>query len=108
MALSEKHCVPCSGEGEKLSPEQAEEYRREQTPEWRLEENATWLRRRFGFKNWKQAFAFVSQVSEIAETEKHHPDVTFGWGYADIRVQTHKLGGLHENDFILAAKIDAL
>lgn len=107
MALSEKHCVPCSGGVERFTQVAAQAMRDTQTPHWTLENDATWLRRRFEFSNWKDAFAFVSRVSEIAEAEKHHPDISFGWGYAEIRIQTHKIGGLHENDFILAARIDA-
>ena len=58
------------------------------------------------FKNFMAALAFVNKIGEIAEAEGHHPDIGVGWGYCNIRVQTHAIGGLHENDFILAAKIN--
>ena len=66
------------------------------------------IERRFKFGSFSQAFDFVKRVAEIAETEGHHPDISFGWGYAEISTQTKKIKGLHENDFTLAAKIDAI
>jgi 4a-hydroxytetrahydrobiopterin dehydratase len=62
----------------------------------------------FRFKNFGEALYFVRQVGELAEAEGHHPDISFGWGYAKVSLQTKKIKGLHENDFILAAKIDRL
>ena len=60
------------------------------------------------FKNFVEAFAFVQQVADLAEAEGHHPDISFGWGYATISLQTKKIKGLHENDFIIAAKLDRI
>lgn len=62
----------------------------------------------FGFGNFRDALAFVNRVGQLAEEQGHHPDVSFGWGYARIQIWTHKIDGLTESDFILAAKIDAL
>ena len=60
----------------------------------------------FKFKNFLESQNFVNKVSEIAEIEKHHPDIWFGWGYAKIKIFTHAIKGLHESDFVLAAKVD--
>ena len=77
-------------------------------PDWQAVDDARRIERHFRFTNFGKALDFVNRVGVIAEDEGHHPDIRFGWGYADISLQTHKIGGLHENDFILAAKIDAL
>lgn len=66
------------------------------------------LQREFRFRDFREALAFVNRVGALAEEQGHHPDITLGWGYADIRVFTHVIDGLSENDFILAAKVDAL
>ena len=62
----------------------------------------------FKFKNFKESQNFVSKISDIAEDENHHPDITFGWGYCKIKIFTHAIEGLAESDFILAAKIDQI
>ena len=77
-------------------------------PDWRLEEKGTRLVRRFEFQDFKKAIEFVNRVAEIAEEEGHHPDIAIHWNKVDLVLWTHKIGGLHENDFILAAKIDRL
>ncbi|MDQ3861551.1 MAG: 4a-hydroxytetrahydrobiopterin dehydratase, partial [Actinomycetota bacterium] len=66
------------------------------------------LRRVFRFKNFREALNFVNRVGELAEEQGHHPDVGFGWGYAEVTVYTHKIDGLTESDFILAAKLSEL
>lgn len=107
MALTAKTCVPCRGGVAPLTREQASEYLRE-TPEWQLSENASRISRTFKAKDFAGALGFVNRVGELAEREGHHPDITFGWGYVTVVLYTHKIKGLHENDFIMAAKIDAL
>ena len=107
MSLTEQVCVPCQGGMLPLSRGEAEDFRR-QTPEWQLSEDATRISRGFKFGNFVDAQTFVNHVGELAEAEGHHPDIAFGWGYADIVVYTHKIKGLHQNDFILAAKIDSI
>ena len=77
-------------------------------PGWTLEEEATGIRREFRFRNFVEAMGFARQVGELAETEGHHPDLSVGWGYCTVRFQTHSIRGLHENDFILAAKVNRL
>jgi 4a-hydroxytetrahydrobiopterin dehydratase len=106
-ALAEKTCTPCRGGIPPLTPEQAEGYR-PQTPEWALMDGATRIERTYRFKNFREAFAFVARAAELAEAEGHHPDISFGWGYATVSLRTKKIKGLHENDFIVAAKLDRM
>ena len=104
--LASKTCVPCRGGTPPLKGEELDDLRR-QIPGWEvLEEHH--LRRRFRFKNFREALDFVNRVGELAEEQGHHPDVGFGWGYAEVTVYTHKIDGLTESDFILAAKISEL
>ena len=72
------------------------------------EDKSFYLIKEFTFKNFIESQSFVNKVGEIAETEGHHPDIWFGWGYAKIKIFTHAIKGLHESDFILAAKIDKI
>ena len=74
----------------------------------RVRDEARRIERTFRFRNFGEAFALVQQVGELAEAEGHHPDISFGWGYVTVVMQTKKIKGLHENDFIMAAKIDRL
>ena len=106
-ALAEKTCTPCRGGVPPLTPEEAEGYRA-QAPDWSLMDEATRIERRFRFKDFRAAFAFVARAAELAEAEGHHPDIGFGWGYATVSLRTKKIKGLHENDFIMAAKLDRL
>ena len=104
-ALGEKSCTPCRGGVPALTSEEASTHQRE-TPEWELRDDARRIERRFKFKNFAEAFAFVQRAGHLAEGEGHHPDISFGWGYAEITVWTHKIEGLTESDFIFAAKVD--
>jgi 4a-hydroxytetrahydrobiopterin dehydratase len=106
-ALVEKTCTPCRGGIPPLSREEAEEYRR-QAPDWALADDGTRIERTYRFKNFREAFGFVEQAAALAEAEMHHPDISFGWGYATVSLRTKKIKGLHENDFIMAAKLDRL
>jgi len=105
--LASKSCVPCRGGVPPLSPNDAARYLAA-TPAWRLEENGTRIRRRFEFRDFVGAMKFVNRVAEMAEEQGHHPDIAIHWNKVDLVLWTHKIGGLHENDFILAAKIDRL
>lgn len=105
--LEQQHCTPCRGGVQPMDQTAAEAFLADR-PDWSLDDAATRIERRFRFKNFAQALAFVNEVGAIAEAEGHHPDIHFGWGYVTVLLQTHKIGGLHENDFIMAAKIDAL
>ncbi len=104
--LASKTCVPCRGGTPPLKGEKLDDLR-QQVPEWEVVEEHH-LRRRFRFKNFREALDFVNRVGELAEEQGHHPDVSFGWGYAEITVFTHKIDGLTESDFIFAAKTNTL
>ena len=71
-------------------------------------DNAQRIEKTFRFGNFREALAFAQKVGELAEAEGHHPDISFGWGYGTVSLRTKKIKGLHENDFIMAAKIDRL
>jgi len=105
--LAAKTCVPCRGGVPSLTKTEAEGYLR-QAPGWLLMDDARRIERTFSFKNFKQAMDFVAKVAELAERQGHHPDIGFGWGWARISWQTKKIKGLHENDFIMAAKTNEL
>ncbi len=107
MSLSQKTCTPCQGGIPPLNLMEAEALL-DQAPGWRLLQNGTRLERRFSFQTFAAALAFVNRVGDLAEVEGHHPDVSFGWGYANVLFYTHKISGLHENDFIMAAKVNPL
>ncbi len=105
--LCDLKCAPCRGGIPPLTREEIAPLAA-QAPEWKLADDAASISRAWKFKNFKRAQDFVNRVGEIAETEGHHPDIEFGWGYARIKLWTHAIKGLHQNDFIVAAKIDQL
>ena len=105
--LSARTCTPCRGGIPPLTPEEVKAHH-QQTPAWDIRDDGHLIERTFRFKNFAQAFAFVQRVADLAEAEGHHPDVCFGWGYATVSLQTKKIKGLHENDFIMAAKLDRM
>jgi 4a-hydroxytetrahydrobiopterin dehydratase len=105
--LGQKTCTPCRGGIPPLTSEEAERFRAE-APDWELRDDARRIERTFRFPNFRDALAFVDKVGELAEAEGHHPDVSFGWGYATVSLSTKKIKGLHENDFIMASKIDRI
>jgi 4a-hydroxytetrahydrobiopterin dehydratase len=105
MDLSRKKCVPCEGgvprvEGPALDALLGS------VPEWRLAGDR--IRRHFRFRDFRGAMAFVNAMAELAESEGHHPDFSVHYSAVDVEIWTHAAGGLTENDFILAAKIDLL
>lgn len=106
-SLAAKSCVPCRGGIPPLTEEKAREFAAA-TPGWTLVESATRLFRRFEFRDFKAAIEFVNRVADLAEQEGHHPDIAIHWNKVELTLWTHKIGGLHENDFILAAKVDQL
>ena len=105
--LAEKKCTPCRGGVLPLTQTEAERFK-SQTPNWELRDDSHRIERTFRFGNFREALSFVGNVGDLAETEGHHPDVRFGWGYATISLRTKKIKGLHENDFIMASKIDRM
>jgi 4a-hydroxytetrahydrobiopterin dehydratase len=104
MGLETKKCTPCRGGIPPLTRSEAERLL-PQAPGWTLNDEGTQVERRFTFPDFASALAFVEKVASIAEEEDHHPDICFGWGYARVVFWTHKIKGLHENDFIMAAKV---
>ena len=105
--LVAKTCVPCRGGIPPLDAAAAKQLL-SQAPLWGLKDDAHRIERTFRFPNFEKALEFVNKVGEIAEAQGHHPDIHFGWGYVTISLHTHKIKGLHENDFIMATKIDRL
>lgn len=104
--LKDKQCLPCEGKVAKLTGEEAKRLHQE-VPTWTLSEDSTKLTRNFVFKDFAKALEFVNKVGVVAEAEWHHPDISFGWGRVEVTFTTHSIGGLAENDFIMAAKVDA-
>lgn len=107
MDLSQKHCVPCEGGAKPLSVDQAKEYLSGLSG-WIMNQSGTEITKRYNFKNFMYVMSFVNQVAEVAESEGHHPDICLGYDYIDIKLQTHAIKGLSENDFILASKINSI
>lgn len=106
MGLAEKQCIPCQGGVPPLKGAEIEKYRAE-IPEWNVV-NEHHLERVFSFPDFRTALEFVNRVGELAEEQGHHPDLLLSWGRVEVRIWTHKVDGLTESDFILAAKIDRL
>ncbi len=104
--LASRHCVACEKDTPPLTEAQARAYL-PQVPAWELRE-AKSLRRRFRFKDFAEAMAFVNRVAALAAEEGHHPDILISYNRVRIDLTTHAIGGLSDNDFILAAKIDRL
>ena len=102
--LAKKRCVPCRGGVPPLTGEPLLQLSR-QVPDWKVV-NEHHLTKTFVFPDFKKALDFVNRVGAIAEEEGHHPDITLTWGKVDVLTYTHKIDGLTESDFILAAKID--
>lgn len=103
--LTTKHCAPCNAQTPKLTASEVDQALTD-LPGWTTDGNS--LRRRFQFKDFASALAFTNRVGELAEQEGHHPDLRLGWGYVEAELSTHAIGGLSENDLILAAKIGEL
>jgi 4a-hydroxytetrahydrobiopterin dehydratase len=104
MGLAEKVCVPCRGGVPPLTAEEIKPLTA-QVNNWSVVNNHH-IEKEFKFSNFKTALDFVNRVGEIAEEQAHHPDIYLAWGKAQVKIWTHKIDGLTESDFILAAKID--
>jgi 4a-hydroxytetrahydrobiopterin dehydratase len=105
-SLATKTCVPCRGGVPPLKGNELESLH-QQVPQWKVV-NQHHIVRAFTFPDFKQALDFVNQVGAVAEAQGHHPDILLAWGKAEVTLWTHKIDGLTESDFIMAAKIDAL
>jgi len=106
-SLVDKKCVPCEGGIPPLKGEEITKFMGQLDPAWEVV-NGKKIRREFQFKDFKQTMAFANNVADLAEDEGHHPDFRISYGKLIIELWTHKIGGLFDNDFILAAKIDRL
>ncbi len=104
--LAERECVPCRGGVPPLKGDEIKQFST-QLQDWQVV-NEHHLQKTYEFKNFRETLDFVNRVGELAETQGHHPDICFGWGKADVTIWTHKIDGLTESDFVLAAKIDRL
>ena len=104
--LAERQCVPCRGG---VPPQKGDEIETflSQLTAWQVV-NEHHLRKEYKFRDFRETLDFVNRIGELAEAQGHHPDVCFGWGKAEITIWTHKIDGLTESDFVLAAKIDRL
>jgi len=105
--LADRKCVPCQGGTPPLKGEALRAFQSQIDPAWTVVEEHH-LGRTFKFRNFAEALAFVNHVGALAEEQGHHPDISFTWGRARIELHTHKIDGLSESDFVLAAKIDRL
>lgn len=105
--LSKKHCVPCKGGVPPLKGKQLAELQHELGKEWTVVDEHH-LEKSYTFKNFVEALAFTNKVGAIAEEEGHHPDILLSYGKVKIQLWTHKIDGLTESDFILAAKCDEI
>lgn len=104
--LADKVCVPCQGGVPPLAPEESAKLLRE-LDGWQVIDGHH-LSKDFRFPDFVQALAFVNRAGAVAEEQGHHPEITLGWGHAKVEIWTHKIDGLVESDFILAAKLDRL
>ncbi len=108
--LADKKCIPCEGNIPPFDKSEIHKYLKK-VDGWDVKNNedeSFYLSKKFSFTNFKESQEFVNKIGNIAETENHHPDISFGWGYCEIKIFTHAIKGLAESDFILAAKIDNL
>ena len=108
--LADKKCIPCDGGIPGFEITEIHKYLK-MVDGWEVkkdEEDTYYLIKNFKFKNFFESQKFINRVGEIAEKEGHHPDIWFGWGYAKIKIFTHAIKGLHESDFVLAAKVDKI
>ena len=108
--LSKKKCVACDGN---IPPFDTSEIHKNLKKVDGLnvksnEDKSFYLVKKFKFKDFKESQNFVNKISKISEDENHHPDISFGWGYCEVKIYTHAIKGLSESDFVLAAKIDKI
>ena len=106
--LLNKKCAPCEGGVLPFDVSEIHKYQKK-VDGWDILKDINgifFLSKKFKFKNFIESQKFINKIGEISEYEGHHPDISFGWGYAEIKITTHAIEGLSENDFILAAKID--
>jgi 4a-hydroxytetrahydrobiopterin dehydratase len=106
--LVERRCKPCEGKVAAYTAEQAKAELKQLSADWRLIEDGKALKRDFAFRDFYRTMSFVNALAHVANIEDHHPDLEVGYNYCRVRYSTHAIGGLSENDFICAAKIDRI
>jgi 4a-hydroxytetrahydrobiopterin dehydratase len=106
--LTEKKCAPCEGGVPALTPAECAALMPQLDPGWKLSGDAKRIDRAFSFKDFYRTMSFVNAVAHVANVEDHHPDLEVGYDYCRVRWNTHAVGGLSENDFICAAKVDRI
>ena len=104
--LADKQCVPCRAGAPPLEGQALQDLAGELQAGWQVVD-AHHLQRLYEFKDFRQALDFTNRIGEIAERQGHHPDIALSWGKVVVKILTHKIDGLTESDFVLAAKIDA-
>jgi 4a-hydroxytetrahydrobiopterin dehydratase len=107
ISLLNKRCIPCQGGQPPLQKTEVKNYLQEIGNQWQINDHGH-LFKPYKFKDFMSAMTFANKIADLAEKEGHHPDLTITWGSCAVEIWTHKINGLTENDFILAAKIEAL
>lgn len=105
--LADRECIPCKGGVPPLEGEELEELLGRLDNDWEVVDGHR-LRKSYRFRNFREALDFTNRVGELAEEQGHHPDIHLSWGRVVLEIWTHKIDGLHESDFVLAAKADRL
>jgi 4a-hydroxytetrahydrobiopterin dehydratase len=106
--LSNQKCVACQGGIPPMNEAEIARYMKqleEEASDWEVLQNR-YLKKTWKFEDFKTALEFVNKIGALAEEQGHHPNINFGWGFVEITLWTHKINGLHESDFVLAAKIE--
>ena len=106
--LDQKHCLPCEGTTKPLDSSSIQPLLKQLAANWQVSQDNTTIHKDFRFKNYYQTMAFVNAIAWIAHNENHHPDLEVGYNHCLVRYSTHAIGGLSENDFICAKKIDGI
>jgi 4a-hydroxytetrahydrobiopterin dehydratase len=106
--LINRKCAPCDGGMAPLNAAATHHFMQQLSPGWQLDGDGKAIRHEYAFKNFYRTMSFVNAVAHIANSEDHHPDLEVGYNYCRLKFSTHAIGGLSDNDFICAAKIDAL
>lgn len=107
-SLAEQRCQPCEGGVAPLTLDEAQALMKQVSDAWKLAADGKSIRAEWKFRNFYHTMSFVNAVAHIANAEDHHPDMEVGYGYCRMNFNTHAIGGLSQNDFICAAKVDAL
>ncbi len=107
-SLKQQHCTPCRGDGELLPALRAQKLLRQLHPEWHMSDDERALIRHLEFHSFERMMAFINRLAWLAQAQGHHPDFTAATYHCEVRFTTHALGGLTENDFICAARLDAI